>query len=378
MQLLALAFTGCSLTAPACRDLLALPGDVLLNILSKLLPPDGWGDVESGAVVHQDARAWLAYYRTLATLTATCRGLRDLIYSPPAEALWDELCLSSWEHLGPAEPKLQAYVERHSHRAANVNVFGDELDPDHLHRALAAITRMRSLDLFRVLTMRTVDEVSSAISTSGVQPTEAGVHLCALGPQLPSSVVNLKVHPLEAGNGWAWYQSIVAARPPACAGFIVHRYANLARLKDLAITLPSGWMMTASCCAALCRRFPVLQSLELEVPLDSENDLTPLAALTQRGCALDLTLEAAIEPWEDADQGAELLRLLKQLQHVQPLDSLDISIDSLSDAHQEQLLRLTSLHYLELSLDSPHCDREYSFPQIEEVEVHPRDIEELD
>ena len=221
--------------------------------------------MESRAAVQRDKRAWLASYLTLALRSVTCKSLRDLIHSQAAGPLWDELCRCSWDHLGPAECKLQAYVERHAHRAANVNVFGDNLDLDHLHRTLAAATRLHSLHLFRVLEMSTVDEITGAIS--GAHPTEAGVHLCALAPQLPCSVRSLKVRPLEAGKGWAWYQSILDNASPALAGLIVHRFANLAQLKALALLQPSGWVMTASCSSALCRRFPVLESLELDLRL---------------------------------------------------------------------------------------------------------------
>ena len=156
----------------------------------------------------------------------------------------------------------------------------------------------------------------------------------------------------------------------------MRRYANLAHLKCLSLLLPGGgWVLTKVCSESLLRRFPQLTSLELGLPLSSTHDPSPLQALAQRGCKLEIALEAESEPDDgSADQGAELLRLLQLLQLFQAVERLTICVASLSDAQQQQLAQLRGIEYLDLELDKPYCERSYDFPLVGELDVSEREF----
>ena len=149
---------------------------------------------------------------------------------PPAAAdLWRELCIGCWPQLGQREAHLRNYIERNASRAERVNVFGDQLPADHLRKTLAACKGLQSLDMFQVDCTELVDEVTGGLALSGAQPTEAGVHACALSAQLPCSVTDLTIGPRwrnvdDADEGWGWYQQGLAMEGvPGLAGWVVHR-----------------------------------------------------------------------------------------------------------------------------------------------------------
>ena len=206
---------------------LALP-DVLLVKTIAALQPELW-DVDERRAIQHDQDLWLAWYRLLATLQATCRTLRDLVRSPAAEGLWTELCLGSLPQLGVQETQLRAYIEGNASRASRVSMFGDQLPPEHVCRALAACTRLCSLHVYDVHSSAYVDDITATLVRSGAQPTEAGVHRCALGAQLPHSVTELRLSPRwhvqnDADEGWGWYMHGLAIEgTPALAGWVLHR-----------------------------------------------------------------------------------------------------------------------------------------------------------
>ena len=188
-----------------------------------------WEEVDNRQVVQQDREAWLAFYRLLAVLQASCRTLRDLVRSPGAEGFWTELCVGCWHNLGPQEALMRGYVERNACRARNVSVFGDHLPLEHLSTALTACTSLARLDMHGVDSIPHVEEITRALALSAALPTAAGVHSCALGAQLPSSVTELMLSPTWSqedndGEGWGWYmQGLDMQGEPAFAGWVLHR-----------------------------------------------------------------------------------------------------------------------------------------------------------